>query len=401
MPTFDVELSSPASRSFHCQKAANSLDIDVTKKLRHHLSIDADVESPFSIGLIVGASGSGKTTLAQRIWGARCFRRLLKTTKPIIDQFPEEMDYKSRVAALNGVGLAQVVCWIRPAATLSNGQRERAEIALQLATPARKNQPTVIDEWTSVVDRTVAKVMSHCVAKHARRKGVSIVLLSCHYDVIEWLDPDWIIDCNKQRFDDRRCLQPGQEKRKRKERITFEVREVDRATWAFFSRYHYLTESFPAGHTRSFGLFCGQEQVGFSCFANYVPQRAGQKRKLHSNRVVIHPDYQGFGLGLKFVNVTSELLAREGFDIFAVFSSHAMRIVRERDPSWVLQSVRRPLKTQRGPKMVRHSGFRTKVTVYSYRYVPRAMRDAITQAAEKKAPAVPAQEEKEATSASL
>ena len=58
------------------------------------------------------------------------------------------------------MGLSQVPCWVRPAFTLSNGQQARAKIALTLAD---NKDLAVIDEWTSVVDRTVAKVMSHAV----------------------------------------------------------------------------------------------------------------------------------------------------------------------------------------------------------------------------------------------
>ena len=60
------------------------------------------------------------------------------------------------------------------------------------------------DEWTSVVDRNVAAVMSHSLQKKARRENKKIVLLSCHYDVLDWLNPDWVIDCNEQKFIDRR-----------------------------------------------------------------------------------------------------------------------------------------------------------------------------------------------------
>src|SRR5439155_19760773 len=50
----------------------------------------------------------------------------------------------------------------------------------------------IFDEFTSVVDRTVAQIGSAAVAKTIRRSGKQLVAASCHYDVIEWLQPDWI-----------------------------------------------------------------------------------------------------------------------------------------------------------------------------------------------------------------
>lgn len=201
MKTYSLTLQSTPEQTFRCQKAANSLDIDINKKLKHEFSVDADIESDFNVGLIVGASGSGKTTLAEKIYGEAALRRVLEMDTPVIDQFPESFEYDDCARYLMGVGLTAVPCWIRPAVTLSNGQRERAEIALQMATDSDQ---VVIDEWTSVVDRTVGKIMSNCIAKWARRTGKRVVLLSCHYDVMDWLQPDWVIDCNTQQFDDRR-----------------------------------------------------------------------------------------------------------------------------------------------------------------------------------------------------
>lgn len=198
MSHYIVELKSDPSQSFHATKAANSVDLDLSRKMVHRLEVDGDFDTEFSVGLIVGNSGSGKTTLARKIWGSDWEGDLIDPAIPIIDQFPEQMTFKQRSEALTGMGLSHVPCWVRPAATLSNGQRARAECVLRLTTDAKI---VVLDEWTSVVDRTVAKIMSHAVQKYARRTKRSIVLLSCHYDVIDWLQPDWIMDCTTGKFE--------------------------------------------------------------------------------------------------------------------------------------------------------------------------------------------------------
>tara|TARA_R110002012_G_scaffold79909_3_gene202950 strand:+ start:2487 stop:3182 length:696 start_codon:yes stop_codon:yes gene_type:complete len=201
MKNYSLTLQSPVSDSYRCQKAANALDIDTAKKSVHKFSVDADLDSDYSIGVIVGASGSGKTTLANNIFGDDCFKEHLDPNVPVIEQFPDEYTYDECASMLGGVGLTSVPCWIRPAYTLSNGQRARAEAALAMCS---EDGIIVVDEWTSVVDRTVAKVMSHCIQKHARRQGKRIVLCSCHYDILDWVQPDWVIDCNKQTYEDMR-----------------------------------------------------------------------------------------------------------------------------------------------------------------------------------------------------
>jgi energy-coupling factor transporter ATP-binding protein EcfA2 len=288
----------------------------------------------------------------------------LDMAQPVIDQFPETMSYDECAAMLCGVGLTAVPCWIRPAFTLSNGQRARAECALQMARD--DIEMIVIDEWTSVVDRTVAKVMSHCIQKHARKTNKKIVLMSCHYDVLEWLNPDWVIDANKQTYENRRLLCQSYQ---RIEQLKFGVYETDRSTWKYFSRYHYLSESYPGGYTKTYGLFIDGNQIGFQCFANYVPHRKGTKMILHSNRVVIHPDYCGFGLGLRMTDACAEKLKNKGFEIFAKFSSIPMYNARKKSDKWRLMDVMRHHKIVVGGNMKRKEGFRTDVKTWSFKYV--------------------------------
>lgn len=363
MQDYRLVLSSPVSNTFRCQKAANSLDIDTAKKSIHEFQVTADLETPYNLGLIVGASGSGKTTLAKHVFGENCFDFELEREQPIIDQFPDSYSYEECAESLIGIGLTSVPCWIRPFKTLSNGQQARAIAALQMS----RQDTFVVDEWTSVVDRTVAKAMSNCLQKHARKHDKRVVVLSCHYDVIEWLNPDWVIDCNKQQYIDRRLLRRSFE---RTEQLTFDIREIDSSSWKYFSKYHYLSDSLPAGLRYYFGLFHGDEQIGFQCYANYVPKKRGKKIKMHSNRVVIHPDYVGLGLGLKFVNATASHMAERGFEVWAKFSSVPMYKARLKCPQWILRSVARDTPfggdINRGP----HGGFRRHVKTYSFQYAP-------------------------------
>ncbi len=368
MQNYELTLRSPVSKTFRCQKAANSLDIDTAKKSVHEFRVEADIETDFNLGLVVGASGSGKTSFAQHVWGEECFKTLLDLDTPVIDQLPEHLNYDECANILNGIGLTQVPCWIRPAHTLSNGQRCRAEIALQMARIEDASSVVVIDEWTSVVDRTVAKVMSHCIQKHARRTGKRVVLLSCHYDVIDWLNPDWVIDCNQRAFVDRRLLWRDF---KRTETLDFTIAKCHRSTWSTFSRYHYLSDRLPAGRIETFGVYHGGNQIGFQCFANYTPRRAGTTMKMHSNRTVIHPDYAGFGLGIQVINLTSEMMHRAGYECWAKFSSVPVYKAMRRQACWEFVEEQRKFKTIVGGNMRRETGFRSKVRTFTFRYIPQ------------------------------
>ena len=372
MQNYVVRLESPVSESFRCQKAANSLDIDVKKKSIHELKVSADVTNNFNVGLIVGASGSGKSTLAQHIWGVDCFKTIIDLSRPVIEQFPESWSYDDCAAALSGIGLTSVPCWIRPVATLSTGQRARAEAALQMARSAHDDGVVVIDEWTSVVDRTVAKAMSHCVAKHARKFKKKIVLVACHFDIVEWLNPDWVIDCNTQTYTDRRAMVGAFE---RTDRLRFDIKEVDEKSWPYFSKYHYLSDRLPGGKIYTFGLFHGNDQIGFQCFAAYI---IGNHTTFFSNRTVIHPDYAGLGMGIKLINETSKEMVRRGFDVKAKFSSTPVFRAMSRQREWKLTrsekkfftpSLGRIKNVSTKSNLQRQSTMRKQVTTYSFDFV--------------------------------
>jgi ABC-type Mn2+/Zn2+ transport system ATPase subunit len=371
MQTYDVTLQSPISNSYRCRRAADSLDIDTQKKSTHQLSVNADLQTPYNIGLILGASGSGKTTLAQKIFGENCFQIFIDETKPIIEQFPKEYDYETCAKILCGIGLTQVPCWIRPVNTLSNGQKARAEAALSMC----KSDLTILDEWTSVVDRNVGKIMSYSIQKHARREKKRIVLLSCHYDVVEWLNADWIIDCNKQEYQNRRSLWQNYQ---RKEKIRFDIKEVGRETWKYFSKYHYLSENIPGGLIKLFGLFHDKNQIGFICYANYIPYRnimkiKGIKMIMHANRIVIHPDYAGIGLGILLTNETAKIIKSQNYKVMCKFSSTPIFYAMSKSNLWKLKVIERIVsKIQRyGKNSIcrKNTGVREKVKTYTFEYV--------------------------------
>ena len=140
----------------------------------------------YNIGVIYGASGSGKSTLLKEFgevevpeWNGAI---------SIISHFdsPDE-----GINKLSAVGLNTIPNWYKPYHVLSNGERFRADLSRSIRSGA------VIDEFTSVVDRNVAKASSVAVSKYIKRNNIkNVVISTCHEDVLDWLEPDWVINTN-------------------------------------------------------------------------------------------------------------------------------------------------------------------------------------------------------------
>lgn len=70
---------------------------------------------------------------------------------------------------------------------------------------------------------------------------------------------------------------------------------------------------------RCFGLYDQNKIVGF-CAVLHQPHGINKKIKRVS-RIVILPDYQGIGLGYKFLNVVADYYSKQGFDVSIVTSA--------------------------------------------------------------------------------
>lgn len=133
-----------------------------------------------------------------------------------------------------------------------------------------------------------------------------------------------------------------------------------------------MNHRLPGGQLYLFGLFHNDNQIGFQCFANYVPYKKGKQKIFHSNRTVVHPDYQGFGLGIKLINATSEYMKQKyKYKIMAKFSSIPVYKAMLKQKQWkLLKIVRKMDKMQKGGSMERTSGYREYGnTSFSFLYV--------------------------------
>ena len=158
------------------------------------INLDELTTFSWNIGLICGNSGSGKSTVLNSI-GSQSIPTY-DMDKAIISQFPH-MEESEVCDLLSSVGLSSVPVWMHKPNELSNGEKARLDICWILAN-AKEGETILIDEFSSVINRDCAKSLSFALQRYARKKNLIIILASCHFDIIEWLNPDWIFNLNKQ-----------------------------------------------------------------------------------------------------------------------------------------------------------------------------------------------------------
>lgn len=358
-----VEVASPVVRSPRVLQVEGLFDVPPAE--RATLSWDADLpieDKPWSVGLIVGPSGSGKSTVARRLFSEQLDRVFdWEQDASLLDAFPDAMGVKEIAELLSSVG-SSPPAWVRPFGVLSNGEQFRVTMARVLAeTP--KGEIAVVDEFTSVVDRTVARIGSHAIAKAVRRRGQRFVAVTCHEDVAEWLQPDWVYRPAEQSFAWRDLQRrPG---------VRLEIFRAHHSAWRLFQRHHYLS----AGHNRSAKCFIALHEgapVAWSSWLPHFGQYRGRRRIQRGHRLVVLPDYQGVGIGQRFHTLIASLFA--GLDLRAVTaSSHPAEIAgRMRDPSWRLTRVPKPTTGGRSGKRPGQARSRNR-NLASFEYVGEPM----------------------------
>ncbi len=255
-----------------------------------NFNLDADLpidDDGWKIGLIVGPSGSGKTSAGRLIFGdaGLMWDPEWPASLPIIDAISPKGDFNQVTGALSAVGLGDVPAWLRPFPVLSNGEKFRANLARLISeAPAR----VVVDEFTSVIDRQIAKIGSSAFQKAWRRGTGKAVLLSCHYDIIDWLEPDWVFDTATGKYAGRSLW--------RRPKFDLEIWETDWRYWPLFEPHHYL--KIP-------------KMIAASCFVGSVDSEPvvhlAVAPHFHMGyfracRMVVMPEWQGAGVGLRFLN---------------------------------------------------------------------------------------------------
>lgn len=390
MPTIETTVTCPVHDSFRVQQVGGMFDVPLQE--RSSETFCATIPSPeesWSIGLIVGPSGSGKSTIARQAFGSEADDASpgcsIDTStewprdRAVIDCFDEQLSTKAITRLLTSVGFSSPPSWLKPYHVLSGGERFRCDLARSLSRGLMDRDNTrsdddaldntdshssgdpivVFDEFTSVVDRTVAQVGSAAVSKAIRRRHLHcrFVAVTCHYDVADWLEPDWVVDMADGAIS-WRCL--------RRPKLELQVHRCQRSAWPLFARHHYLSGSLSVA-ARCFVAVWNNRPVAFAATLPMI----GHRGHWRISRLVALPDFQGIGVGMQLAVAVAQIHREEGHRL-SVTASHPSLISHcQRSDDW---RTRRIMKTGSRSHRVRNTTYcgSPRRAVVSFEYVGSA-----------------------------
>jgi GNAT superfamily N-acetyltransferase len=386
MPLCDITVECPVHDSFRVRQVAGMFDLQPAAAGRRSWRVEVPgLDEPWDIGCIVGPSGSGKTTVARAVFGDWFYQPACwPADRAVIDGF-DARSIRDLTAALAAVGFCSPPAWLRPYAVLSTGERFRCELARALL---QGGELVVFDEFTSVVDRTVAQVGSAAVVRAMRRRaGVQgedaapgpqraagqsacgdaaassqrmaedsgrravdqrarddraagrdalvrrFVAVTCHYDVLPWLQPDWVLDMATGSLVRGRLRRPA---------IELSVVRCRHAAWGMFAPHHYLSGRL-APAARTYLAAWDDAAVAFAALVRQPSnhRRAAQRRLWRISRLVVLPDYQGLGIGPRLCTALGERYGSEGCRLCITTSHPAMIAALRRDAAWRVTRIAR------------------------------------------------------------
>jgi energy-coupling factor transporter ATP-binding protein EcfA2 len=385
------------------------LPASATSRIEWNVSLPLD-DRPWNIGLIVGPSGCGKTTIARHLFGEKMGTGsgrdsqhidnldarpvpvpifsppIFSPTHSILDDFPPSMSIKDIVALLSSVGFSSPPAWLRPFHALSTGQQFRVTLARLLA-----DSPdlAVMDEFTSVVDRTVAQIGSAALAKTVRARKQRFVAVTCHEDVESWLQPDWVYRPAEGSFLWRQL--------QRRPPITLTITRCTRAAWPLFHHHHYLSGHLNPSATCFLATIPTsienrkskiENPVAFSAWLPFVGAGPPARRE---HRTVTLPDYQGVGIGMALSGLVASLWKALGYRALSTTTHPAFTAARLRSAFWrmtrppSLAAQTAPWKKKGMDTRLRHAttrltaGFEYTGPALDYATAARLMRQGLTR----------------------
>ena len=302
----NIELKNKILNDKYTQYVYEAFDIQNQNESIENISFNLKEAKNFdwNIGVIYGSSGSGKTTILKSI--GELSKCIFDDDKPLVSNF-DWLTPKEATTLLTSIGLSSVPTWLRPFRLLSNGEQYRAELAYKVS-KAKDNNIILIDEFTSVVDRDVAKAMSYALQKYIRKHNKKIILASCHFDIFEWLMPDWT--CSPQNGG---TLERGDYLRQGRPKIELQVSRVESKTWDFFKKHHYMTQSVNKAY--KFILFeWNHKPIAIAVIGLQIGRGVGNAYRC--SRIVVLPDYQGMSIGYYISQFIGGISKESGYRFF-------------------------------------------------------------------------------------
>lgn len=190
---FDISRKSDIDKTFRVSKIMSDYDLKLEHSNEHFVG-EIELPDNWNIGVIVGPSGTGKTTIAKELFNEK-FVENEYHSKSVIDDMPKECSIEEIGRMFYSVGFGSTPSWLKPYDVLSNGEKMRVDLANAML----KSDFCIFDEFTSVVDRNVAQTMCIATNKAVKKMNKKFVAVSCHYDILDWLQPDWYFDTGQMK----------------------------------------------------------------------------------------------------------------------------------------------------------------------------------------------------------
>lgn len=321
--TIDIEVkrSTPIKRSAKVMQFEGMFDVPPAEQAQKRWKVKLPLgDRDWSIGLVLGPSGAGKSAVLNEAFPDKVVESYeWGDTTAIVDEFPKGMNVKEIADVLSSVGFSSPPSWLKPYSALSTGEKFRVTLARALA---ENDDIVALDEFTSVIDRTVAQIGSAAVSKAVRRSGKQFVAATCHYDVTDWLQPDWIYKPHLEEFEWRRL--------RCRPKIDLEIRRVHRSAWQLFKEHHYLSSEI-ATSAQCYCAFVDGEPAAFAAVISF-PHKTSPGWRGH--RTVTLPDFQGVGIGNALSEFVAGIYKATGKPYRSTTAHPAMIAHRARSKNW-------------------------------------------------------------------
>lgn len=322
MPTFDIIKQAKPKQTFRVASVIGKFDLQ-SDHIIEHFKGEIDLPNKWHIGLIVGKSGTGKTTIAKQLFENAYITNFEYSAETILDDMPKECSLEQITNAFNSVGFSSPPSWLKPYSVLSNGQKMRVDLARAILDD---KSFFVFDEFTSVVDRNVAQIGSFAMQKAIRKTNKQFIAVTCHFDVQDWLLPDWVFNTDTMTF------QSFEGQKKNRPKINFEIYQTTyKSVWKMFAKHHYLNSS----HNDSACVFVAiiNDQIaGFLSVLHFPHPKVKNMKKVH--RLVILPDFQGAGFGIKFLYEVGKIYKSQNQRFNIVTSSPSLINALKKSIDW-------------------------------------------------------------------
>jgi ABC-type polar amino acid transport system ATPase subunit/GNAT superfamily N-acetyltransferase len=323
MPTFDIIKEVKPKQTFRVASVIGKFDLQ-SENIIEHFKGNIDIPEKWQVGLIVGKSGTGKTTIAKQLFENAYITSYEYSAETIFDDMPKECSLEQITNAFNSVGFSSPPSWLKPYSVLSNGQKMRVDLARAIL---EEQKFFVFDEFTSVVDRNVAQIGSFAMQKAIRKTDKQFIAVTCHFDVQDWLLPDWVFNTDTMTF------QSFEGQKKNRPEIKFEIFNYrDKSIWKMFAKHHYLSHS----HNNAANVFIAtvnNQIAGFISVFHFPHPKVKNMKKVH--RLVILPDYQGAGIGLKLLNEIGKIYKHEQQRFNIVTSAPSLINALKKSNQWI------------------------------------------------------------------